>query len=885
MERRKFINNLMLASFSLANVPSLDVFIADEIKRDRKPICDISDELRTRFGILLKWLNDTGWIGYLSHLHGFSISPSTENTELIATQIINVKKEKGFEDFAGDKLIEPGYPALSLLYHALASPRVVPPGFTMGQFPSLDYLDTLENVIYGLQYFEKEELASLVLAVFAYEYRPAFKTPGYKHADLVFSRTGVARIGTEEMNYDAVARCFSNQPGDESKIKDIATTPARYGTFLAKIVRGEKEITLLNGAKDRKDDNRSFLLPVRKVFQDDLLIDINDFGYREYHLNEKLHTLARQTSGGSRGKIEDLDSFDISQPPFRIDSNNTTDLVYRQKVGSSVLIASAKGDLIRPALQNGKRVCLNVRRKNDAYFSAFVTAPPVEDIELLGFDRRTGRFDRTPNEYDRPRNVPWYINAKYKLDPGSNEFVHLLGDEARHPSSFDKSYRAGLFTDSICDGYVLADTSGWKSNRIDDFVFRNCLPAFSIITAPDFFPFIDSNVFNEYDLSVTQNRTNFYEGGVYSLSAERMKPNISLINQLTDSPAFKISNTGATLETFTSVLTAYRKMPDVSTTLFSDVRNQDYEVASYLPDSCSGIFAPGWDITYADDGQKKIGDIYLSTRGLGSPFLEDMKLCAAMNGMWPASSPDASRTYQASFYSNSRNPTAVPLTDPEIGLNTLSPACAVLKLPETHGWDGEQGPFLQNVEADFWVNYTDLASADYVENVLQHKMDMSLTRNLSGKEMLLRMDALRRCIHTLPESSFIDTGNADDSIGKNVGSTNYWLISFEKVVDWTQGAKGYGIPKDLVGSNTSWAIDRTAYKDNMLNKVTGPGYLFVFVDGLMMKTDTWSDNPGVKRRRVRCKSIFVCQASLDVVTWTQIPTTGIKDPRSLKWSN
>ncbi len=88
----------------------------------------------------------------------------------------------GFDDFAGMNMIKPGFPAFSLLYHALASPRVRPASVTA--YPELEQLDVLENYIYALA--EWNHLKSihqvgsnddLVMAVFAYEYRPAFKTP------------------------------------------------------------------------------------------------------------------------------------------------------------------------------------------------------------------------------------------------------------------------------------------------------------------------------------------------------------------------------------------------------------------------------------------------------------------------------------------------------------------------------------------------------------------------------------------------------------------------------------------------------------------------------------------------------------------------------------
>jgi hypothetical protein len=85
----------------------------------------------------------------------------------------------GFEDFAltGVRGIEPGKPAASLLYHALASPDVHPTRTgepaAVDAYPTLVELDAIENYVYGLQPPGPAVLAGAVVAVFAYQYRPA----------------------------------------------------------------------------------------------------------------------------------------------------------------------------------------------------------------------------------------------------------------------------------------------------------------------------------------------------------------------------------------------------------------------------------------------------------------------------------------------------------------------------------------------------------------------------------------------------------------------------------------------------------------------------------------------------------------------------------------
>jgi hypothetical protein len=65
---------------------------------------------------------------------------------------------------------------------------------------------------------------------------------------------------------------------------------------------------------------------------------------------------------------------------------------------------------------------------------------------------------------------------------------------------------------------------------------------------------------------------------------------------------------------------------------------------SSLPDDCAGVFAPGWDVA-ADRLPGRNGAVHLAAYGLGSPFPEDAKLCAALSTFWPAVAPDVFRTF------------------------------------------------------------------------------------------------------------------------------------------------------------------------------------------------------------------------------------------------
>ena len=92
-----------------------------------------------------------------------------------------------------------------------------------------------------------------------------------------------------------------------------------------------------------------------------------------------------------------------------------------------------------------------------------------------------------------------------------------------------------------------------------------------------------------------------------------------------------------------------------------------------LPDGSPGLFDPGWDTSqgiYYTDPNRPLQK-FLTAYGLGSPFIEDAKLCAALGAYWPGVAPDSTRTFQpdkkiaGNFYPY---PTIVPLTDEEMRL-------------------------------------------------------------------------------------------------------------------------------------------------------------------------------------------------------------------------
>jgi hypothetical protein len=156
-----------------------------------------------------------------------------------------------------------------------------------------------------------------------------------------------------------------------------------------------------------------------------------------------------------------------------------------------------------------------------------------------------------------------------------------------------------------------------------------------------------------------------------------------------------------------------------------------------LPDGSPGGFDPGWDVSQGLISNKPGAPLerYLEGYSLGSPFLEDAKLCAAL-GSRPAVAPDSTRTFSPgklaprSLY---RRPTVVPMTDEETGIVPLSSQGF---LP----WDGVRGPQLTAVGGREVVAYPDIDRVDYVDNV--DKLTASLTSKIDLAETKARVLAM-----------------------------------------------------------------------------------------------------------------------------------------------
>jgi hypothetical protein len=634
-----------------------------------------------------------GWRDLLL-AHGLDITATNLQQEL-TKELLNINRNiPGFEDFAGEgrRGIQPGNPAQSLLFHAFASPNVVLNGQNTDQnaYPTLTELEIIENFVYGVQPPSLEDLQAraqrqlLAIVVFASEYRPGAETVHRKHADMCFSRTGVARVGTAEALYDAQLRGFL--PFVEGDVHAFRVLPARYSAYIAVQRRGNR--SSFGPMRFQPEDNTNqFWVPLHKLFNG--IECIRGFNLQltldSHHVNEKLrriHLELRKT-GWNTGWSEP----DLSNPPF-IFTEGIAEFTTKPDFGHGLLVPAVQPNLVEAATYQGKVLTFRVPQDNTE-----------QDGERLSSSLRI------------PVNGPEYVHVRHKvLADGQVENLNNQRDVERAVEI--GGYDAVHYLDFTGDGWIEA-----LCPQLAVAIPRR-IPAYSLVTAPDFFPNCDQRELLEWtEQSVPQTlRENLWRIPPETLCDDRVAPNLQL--------------KGANFRPEDKTVTAIVSLP-----LRGAVRQMPLNGAptmrhAYLPDVAAGLFAPGWDVgtVFSESGEE-----HLATYRLGSPFPEDSKLCAALSTFWPAVAPDAARTFQP----NSAWPTVSPLTDEEIGQVGNSP------------WDGISGPQKVTRDGTTFVEYAGLAHADYVENSLQKKFSLSLTGRVDVREYEARVLAMAKVYEVL----------------------------------------------------------------------------------------------------------------------------------------
>lgn len=671
---------------------------------------------------LCRRLAPAGWRDLLLDVSGgqFDMLAPVLATEL-AKQVTLDRRYPGFGDFAiaGNRAIQPGQPDYSFLYHALAAPSVVTGrnGAPLTAFPTLAELDTLENYIYASLRKPFDILRAefgnwpVAIVMFATHYRNGPMSATGKHAQLCFSRTGVARIGNAPARYDERLRAFVGAP--LAKAFDFHVVPRRFSPYLAYQVPYGAAIPAKFGPQDAQasDRQRQFWVPAHKLFNGIECIagmDL-DLNLSRGLLNDELASFHRFLD--TQKLQNNWSGAHLEQFPFSIRDEKIASLSTDPNHGPGVLVPRHNAMFEEARYQNA-RLTFPV---DPAYSGKSANIQMSSLFVLPG-----GLPPRSPNYLDdaeqmTERPAPEYINVRHRVVNGQ---VENLNDRADIREIVARgNYQTQHYIDFTGDGWVAAVCP--QLARAGITVSK---PAFCMVGLPDFLPQL-----GQRDLMLWWNnevpkplREALWATPPLALSQTRIAANIEL------PVGFSLED-----DTVSAIVSQPQGMdgaPD------GGVPQQANGVLRFdkvgLPDGSPGLFDPGWDASIGvrpgKDGKLRR---FLIGHGLGSPFIEDAKLCAALGSYWPGVAPDATRQYQPDKQLSGISypwPTAVPFTDEEIG---MVPVADGPLRGNFLSWDGVPGPRRSMLQGRAVVEYEDELRVDYID--IPGRMTQALTSRIT----------------------------------------------------------------------------------------------------------------------------------------------------------
>ena len=637
-----------------------------------------------------------GWRNVLLGMTGGQLDIQQSTSAALKAELTKIltvidRTVAGFSDFSlsGTKAITAGSPANSLVYHALASPNVIA---GISGFPTLKEIESVENYVFGVQPPTLRSLKTragltgsqrLSVVLFAYEYRPARDTCTRRQADMVFSRTGISRVGTRPAVYDAQIRGFQPQVADDPFAFRVC--PARFAAFLA--VRKKGSGTTIMRAR-QGDNALDFWVPIHKLFNGtECVSGLNlQVEFSAFHYNDKIRR-TRTVTLGMAGVP--------AMAPFQF-SVGIAELSTDPAFGAGIVMPVPHPRLVEPAALNGQFVTYTVPRGAKAFAALEPGATQAADGSEI-------------------RPAPAYVHARTQVRDGVA--IDLNNDPAR-PDVNDTvskgNYQALHYVDFTGDGQINVSVPAFSGKPE---VAAAIVPCYSLVAAPDFFPSAGQRELFE---SVP---SDLWGVAPFPLCDTRLPANLQM-------PGNRFS---ATEKTISAVVALFGPAP-AGTNI---PQSFDVDRHSCLPDDCAGVFAPGWDVS---TDRKRVSGArvqHLAAYGLGSPFPEDSKLCAALSTFWPAVAPDASRSMSPNTGNPGLRATVAPLTDEEIG--------QVGSLP----WDGVVGPKVSTFGGVEFLDCEKFLHVDYVKNALEGRFTPRLTTQVSSEEYRLRMQAIAKCYRTV----------------------------------------------------------------------------------------------------------------------------------------
>ncbi len=609
----------------------------------------------------------------------------------------------GLEDLSPQcqRGIEPGDPALSLFYHALASPHVHPSEIesTPENYPTIADLEVVENFIYAAAEMTVDKLRAkakghpLAIVVFAYEYAPAEDTVHGLYADLCFSRTGICRVGNAVPHYEPQARGFF--PYVEGS-PNAHVVPARFGAFVAFQQAGQRGTV---GPQDflKGDEKLGFWVPIHKLFRGPECIQTFDLdlAFEVAHVNEKIRKVHLQLQS---------EKVDTGWTPEQMTG---TPFVITEQLASfcqsqGLMIPFVHDPLVSPAkTSDGKYVGFKVPANHDLGESAL----------WLDKDANT-------------RSSPEFVHVRYKIDEkeGTQELVYLPDTTSQDIVQVLKQgeFEAANFVDWTADGYIKANCPALVQALNGNTNQTVSLAAYSILAQPDFFPLVTQRGLTAWVKESPLKAFIWPDQGIIPnpLSETRLPANITLKGAAFDSA-----------DTTVSAIVGKPRPDQPASTPLKLIREQPNR-QSTLSCRSSSLFDPGWDISGSSlDPDTAKGPAFMANYGLGSPFPEDTLICSALGSFWPGAVPDTTRFFPPSSY-----PGTTPLLDSEAD------------------WPAVNRPQVRGNSIDYHA----LTYADFVKALYEGQFNYARFAQVSLSDYILRTTVTARFYQYLQTTGALD---------------------------------------------------------------------------------------------------------------------------------
>jgi hypothetical protein len=324
-----------------------------------------------------------GWRELLKDVTSGSLDIKQKTSEALQEALVvplsTINRDvPGFFDFDrdGSRGITSAIPSQSLLYHALASPRVIrdSKGALLKGFPTVQEIEAVENYIFAVQPSTLAAIrkraggARLGVVIYATEYRCCEDTPDGAHADLTFSRTGIARVGTARPKY--LPDVCGYWPEDENNPHGFRVIPVRFTAWLASAVKGVDARVMRLEPPDPEEKRRTFWIPIHKLFDGPECIRGLDLSLKcaaqfyNFKLQRVLKSLKRNAPAAY---------------PYVI-TDGLAELVEMSEFGRIAVVPTVQDALVRPAIIDGKPLAYRVPKQgDDEGFATYQTKSKTRD--------------------------------------------------------------------------------------------------------------------------------------------------------------------------------------------------------------------------------------------------------------------------------------------------------------------------------------------------------------------------------------------------------------------------------------------------------------------------------------------------------------------------